>query len=306
MRDQLLQVEDVLRKVFACDFEGLREKMLSRMWYWLDYQLICYSNQTRGCPNITHHQAEGYCKKANQVVTKLIRIEDLSSIAELMRQGHKVVHVLRDPRGTMRSRGYLHGLLRHNDFSWTAFNEMQQYCKNSVADFDFISKAFQTSDPLAESYLFLRYEDLALSPLWGLRTIYDFMGFSPDDNVQQWAADQHRKLQSNTTVHEVFKDIQSLQRHVYGTDRGDPRSVVDEWRRQMPFDAVEVIQLACKDFMERVGYLPFPSVESMKNNSQPTFIPIDKTPLYHEILNRIYRWYDCYTQKRVVTMPSLS
>ena len=288
---RLFDSADTLRNTLNCNISQLMKTTTSLdQKKWIQYQLICILRQMPDCvKGYTNSipEAERLCREAKYRVTKTIRVDQLETLETLIREGYKVVHVLRDPRGTMNSRKHIQENkgLRDDKMRDIMYSEAREYCSDAVMDLAYASEKFKNGDKhFIDSYLFMRYEDLAMKPLESLERIYNFLGIAPDKHVREWAETQERLVHQNKTE-ETQKAAMSekVPYNPYQTTRSNPAAVTEKWRFKngLDFGSVAVIQLACSSFLEIAGYLPLPDRTSMADTqTYPSLTNFNREALF--------------------------
>ena len=245
-------------------------------------QPICKA--TEGCNKASHTLIEDQCKSfAMRMGMKTIRA-DLSMLQSLVEKDNvnlKIIHLVRDPRGTANSRKNYYidhikaerkknkqperttqftlktlGLLDVNPQFHV--NTIPKYCKWIK---DTIPVAKSKPDWLQSRYMLVRYEDLALDPVKVSQDIYNFVGLTMPKNVRQWVV--------NSTSESNNRNNGST----FGTQKNS-KEVMQSWRHSLPYEEVRQVQDLCGDAMKLVGYRQVLRREDLTNYDFDTIVPI--------------------------------
>ena len=227
---------------------------------------FCTIDKPRLCDDFSVSRMESLCRKSAIRAAKVIRLHSLHRLNDFVRQGTRVLIVLRDPRGMMASRVRTAAFrfpewkpnLVHNDAGW--------YCYSMLRDVDFIDSLTREQQ---SSYLVVRYEDLATQPMRALKKMYRFLGIKPDLSVTNWALNLAKY---NPAANETDN----------GTLRKNVSASTQLWRAQLNNTLVQEVQTACNTFMNRFGYLLVNSTEELSDYSK-------------SLLAQGYLWHKCHT-----------
>lgn len=202
-----------------------------------------------------HAVRERICNNFTYVVAKVIRIHDLNNIRPLVEATDielKVIHLVRDPRPTERSRNRTRpnfNLIRRK-----GTDEMDEIdlCDTLERNLQF----WRNTPPwLKGKYKFVRFEDVASSPQKMAGELYDFVGLTMVAKVEEWIKKHTELKQSNS--------------YAYGTVRNSAE-VLESWRRDMDWGLIKKIQNICSKPMEALGYVLFPDVASLHDTHNPS------------------------------------
>lgn len=147
----------------------------------------------------------------------------------------KFIHIVRDPRAVVAS--YTNAKFYQYTDGTNPYRAIQKWVR--VMD-----KHFEAEKKLGPSrYTLLRYEDLAANPTGELQRLCAFLGVPFEEGMldfQNRAVTGHVQDQTNR---------EGIRREVH-TDS------VDKWRKNMPTQAISVVDAMCWDQMQKVGYKP--------------------------------------------------
>ncbi|XP_076813951.1 carbohydrate sulfotransferase 1-like [Clavelina lepadiformis] len=219
------------------------------------------------CGMVNLNLVANTCRRKKMVAIKVIRLCDiykLKNITEIPYMDLKVVHLIRDPRGIASSRLTLHPKLNLAD-------AMKFTCSRQAANLDI---SFHEK-PEWLQYKMFRYEDVALKPYHAAKSLYDFLGLKFHDSVKTWIVENtqqpipeefgtsYKYGMTETDKHRVRYDP-------WGHKRNST-SIVDKWKRTVPYPLVKRIEAVCSKVMNMVGYLPVGTIEEYKQTFSKHF-----------------------------------
>lgn len=235
---------------------------------------------TDGCSHASHHLVEERCKAfGGRIGMKTIRA-DLNMLKSLVEKDHinlKIIHLVRDPRGTANSRRSYYGNKVHlskskqipvislknlgllEEHSRYHINTIVKYCK-WVRDNIPLAKSRPTW--LEDRYMLVRYEDLALNPVKASQEIYDFVGLTMPPNIQEW-------VRNNTNEN-------NNQNKTFGMQKNS-KEVMQSWRHSLPYEEVLQVQKICGTAMAIGGYRQIKS-------------PSDQTDMSFDTMETLFGW----------------
>ena len=253
-------IKGVLDAVLDCRFNTYTNPGLAEVYKpWYRYQMFCVlPDQTPGCSarhRITIRAAEEHCHNTPHKAVKLIRVHSLAFLADYMKAGAKVVHLLRDPRGVIHSRQKI------KTVSGNLSAQARIYCDEAIRDLNYVREQFKSkNEHFMRNYYLMRYEDAAAAPLRTMKSLYAFLGIPVDERLHKWVEEQDKKLENEAKGKEGNK---GLLRYVYGTQRQNPAFTAEAWRLTMPWTKVEEIQRVCEGFLKGYGYTSFHNQSSL-------------------------------------------
>ncbi|XP_041372030.1 carbohydrate sulfotransferase 1-like isoform X3 [Gigantopelta aegis] len=188
------------------------------------------------------------CAAAKVTVLKTIRMPMLEVSALLQKYPQlKVVHLVRDPRGTLLSQ------TRVGNFKWSMLHEVApELCRKISLD---LRISQNISDQFGSRIFTLRYEDLAENPVIVSRMLYDFVGLEFTDTIKDY----------------IVNITQSGRRDgcAICTWRINSTATAYKWRRKLSYDRVAIIDNGCAGVYKQMGYLPIPKEKLLRNMSFP-------------------------------------
>ncbi|XP_059177487.1 carbohydrate sulfotransferase 4-like [Physella acuta] len=180
------------------------------------------------------------CRQTNYLVVKVIRLtmQELGQLMDLD-PDFKVLYLVRDPRGTVRSQNQL------GEFDWTILNNYtKSFCERVRSDIH-VSKTVFHKFP--HRVMQVRYEDIIENPIARTQQLYGFINleFTPPVKEYIW----------NITFAGNQDDCNIC------TTRKNATETAYAWRKVLSFDEVNLIQSHCSDVMKHFGYRPFDQKE---------------------------------------------
>ena len=143
---------------------------------------------------------ENRCKLNEYAGAKIISLSPLSSLFDLMKQGVKVIHLVRDPRSAWLSRPKI--TATRIDKEWDDYVKFVQGqlvenpgvldngCGDLAQDLPLLKEIHNSLDSgnghLLDNYKLVRYEDVALDPSAWVKSMYKFLKTPIHKNVLKW------------------------------------------------------------------------------------------------------------------------
>jgi hypothetical protein len=147
----------------------------------------------------------------------------------------KFIHIVRDPRAVVAS--YTHAKFYQYTDGTNPYRAIQKWTR--VMD-----KHFEAEQKLGPSrYTLLRYEDLAAQPTAELQRLCSFLDVPFEEQMldfQNRAEAGHIQDQTN---------LEGIRREVHTES-------VEKWRKNLPSEAIAVVDAMCWDQMKKLGYKP--------------------------------------------------
>ncbi|XP_041453983.1 carbohydrate sulfotransferase 1-like [Lytechinus variegatus] len=201
------------------------------------------SSTVKKCNPLDPKAMASLCNLHPHKVVKLIRLYSVESLTPLLKDKSinlKIIHLLRDPRGTLSSRSKEnHTSTKELSLGNTLTHDATYICRRMKRNFNFVQK---NPELLRDRYLRIRYEDIATDPEGWTRDLYKFAGIGDvPGNVYDW-------IQQNT--HESTSEDA---RDIYSTHRNSSANA-QAWRHHVTFPVVSEIQNHCGGVMEEAGY----------------------------------------------------
>ena len=260
-RDQVKDVTDVVSALMSCRFADnpTAMKFLShtaKKWapglFKNPFQSPPICNQTdilkRTCrrPETVPKRVEEACSRYyKHSVTKLaiVRVPErkLSNIFPQIIYDNpdteiKVLHVVRDPRGTMNSRinlGWLKDVGAAKNFAaWP-----RSACEGVTQNVKF---GASLEGSLKNHYMLVKYKDIASSPVLTAMKIYKFAGFQMQESLIRWII-QATNPSKETLENEANKAFSSFR---------NSTANVEKWRQESPIERTRIIEEECSELLD--------------------------------------------------------
>ncbi|XP_022239932.1 carbohydrate sulfotransferase 1-like isoform X2 [Limulus polyphemus] len=191
------------------------------------------------------HFITSFCQRYLIKVVKAIRFS-LNQVEEILEKNKdlnlKIIHMIRDPRGIMKSR-----LMEKAVIVWcqkSLCSDSRSLCTQITDD---LTYACEIKAKFPGKYKLLRYEDLAQKPLETARDIFQFLGEkSLPEEVTKFLASHTKVTKFPVTKEKLLWE--------YTTFRNSSATAVS-WVKELPFDSILKIQSNCKDVFNRMSYI---------------------------------------------------
>ena len=240
---------------------------------WLSKDVFCHlSPPTGGCTS-----AQKRCKHSDIRVVKLIALPKLSLTESLLRRGVRVVHTVRDPRGTIDS---LHGIGECKGME-RMVNCSRDYCQRILSDLDFIHRLRDIyGDQILQLYLLVRYEDFAIEAVHNMEKLYQFLGVKPDNHTLKWA----RRNTAKSIVSGAGSHKRSTSQ-AYTTYRSNPAATSQAWRTRINWETVKFIQQndACRKVLDLLHYRIYNDNTALLNINNTSSTEFDMSNIFEAI-----------------------
>ncbi|XP_044516421.1 carbohydrate sulfotransferase 4-like [Gracilinanus agilis] len=288
-----MAVRDLIRSVFLCDmtvFDAYMDqgpKTLSKLFQWGTSRALCSPPSCHLfereaiispddckllCAKEPFNIVEETCKSYSHVVIKEVRFFNLEALYPLLRDPSlnlHIIHLIRDPRATFRSRqrtglelardshvvmGRLWDKLKKEN---RPYHLMKIICQSQN---EIYKAAKLLPDSLRKRYLLIRYEDLVHDPLTQTSKLYGFAGLPFLPYLQTW-------------VHNITQG-KGMGGHAFKTNSRNAQIVSQAWRWSLRYNEVVQLQNICRDIMNQMGYLPVLSEQDQRNLSLNLLSPL--------------------------------
>ncbi|XP_077993975.1 carbohydrate sulfotransferase 1-like [Glandiceps talaboti] len=193
-----------------------------------------------------------YCKSKKNVVTKVLRLYDIFLAAPLLRKHDvKVIHLIRDPRGMIKSRELFRKTTKNSSIPGEL--HMNQNMKNEVKDYcRWIDTNYLVSrnapDWFRKNYMLIRYEDIVERPLIFVTKLYEFVGLPIDDTMD------------------------GITENILGKKPGNSQA----WRKGFTFENVKEIEELCATrIWYMFGYKLVGSPKMLRDNSTSLVVDME-------------------------------
>ncbi|KAJ8020525.1 Carbohydrate sulfotransferase 6 [Holothuria leucospilota] len=209
---------------------------------------------------------ERTCKEHKTIVTKLIRIHDIGNLKPFLASTDlewRIIHLVRDPRPTERSRQKTRPNMDLIRRKGTDKNDEVDLCQTLQRNLKYW---MDTPTWLKGRYKMVRYEDIAASPLEKAKELLEFAGLDLADEVVKW-------IKENT----IGRKKDETRGAQFSTSR-NAAWVLEAWRHDMDWPFVQKIQKVCSDPMKSLGYALMPDIHSLRDQHIPSTLPLTKPP----------------------------
>ena len=202
----------------------------------------CYSEHfrtTKAVPasiNACISKLKTECEQSPIRIIKTIRLP-LKLISHLMEEipGLKIVHLVRDPRATLRSQMSNGKCSRVTDGG--RYNCTNNYCtrlENDKTDAEILSRRHEGRITT------VLYEDIAAKPIETSKKLYDFIGTTFTRNAEEY----------------VFNITSAGKDNMCPTCtmRANSSVYIDKWKSKMSTKFLQIIQDRCKNILQHYNY----------------------------------------------------
>nr|XP_054757403.1 carbohydrate sulfotransferase 3-like [Lytechinus pictus] len=250
----------VMRDFAKCDFSDEFIGVVNLTNHWGGKMLnraIC-KRTGNGCKIPNAEWLSNVCKSfEGHLAAKLIR-GDFDTIKPLIVDDHvnvKVIHLVRDPRGSAASRiNYLFNIAKngkaHPKYSKVGRLEPLQLFNFDIMHSDSIigmcrwlrettNTSAKTSDWLIDRYYLLKYEDFANDPIRVTEDLYNFAGLQLPHSVKKWVS-QNTQAKSSAQGTFAMKKNSNL--------------TATHWMHDLGYIEIQQIEAECSDVMKILGY----------------------------------------------------
>lgn len=185
------------------------------------------------------------CRKSNRMI-KTIRM-NMDVAENLLKEFPqlKLIHLVRDPRGTYQSRK--RGQFLRNQKNLEAITKSN--CDTLLHN---LQTGFKLNKLYPNRIKTVLYEDLAERPLEAARDLYKFLGLTEPVNFEQWVQNHTKAGYSNG---------------YYDTVRRDSKSTAYSWRRYINLKVVQSFDKNCIDTYKILGLNTFNSYSDLHNKN---------------------------------------
>lgn len=150
----------------------------------------------------------------------------------------KLLHVVRDPRGTLNSRIKLGWI---NDYEAPRFFlQARGTCEGVTQN---VKYAASLEGSLKQHYKMVRYKDVALSPVKTAQEIYKFAGFEMPESLIPWI------VQATNPSKELLEEESKNQ---FSSVRNATANV-EKWRKEAPIERTSIIERECSELFDLLG-----------------------------------------------------
>ena len=207
-----------LRKLLECEFIDYVESSLSISvegyeLYFGFWKCRIFSDNIQSCQKTMLSDLERKCRQYTNVGAKLISLSSLRTLFNLIEDGVRVIHLVRDPRSTWLSRAkiaakredmtlneYLYGI-QHNLITIPSYLDPSTQCNSHEKDLRLLRDRTSHSDDnsaILKNYKLIRYEDIALNPMDSTLSLYKFLRIPFHSDVGNWITNNTQGSQKSS------------------------------------------------------------------------------------------------------------
>ena len=175
------------------------------------------------------------CDKAPIRILKTIRLP-LKFISHLILEipGLKVVHLVRDPRATLRSQMSFGMCLKQKGGRYNCTNRFCTRLENDKDEMEILSRRFKNRVTT------VLYEELAAKPIETAKKLYDFIGTAFTRNTEEYVF--NITMAGNNVTCPMC------------TMRANSSVYIDKWKSKMSPEFLQIIHERCKDILQYYYY----------------------------------------------------
>ena len=251
--------ETHLRNVLHCNPKSLiddvrsfpnsssRVKSFAHRVFCQPYQVKKYklkgTNKTISCDFNIPDLLKKRCESKAAVVTKLVTLKNFTSLVPLLKEGIKVVHLVRDPRGqilSIKKMGY-----KIDIYSKMSIVEIATHiCTVLKQGIQQSSELLKLDPKVRANYRRVRIEDVMVNPIKYSQKLYEFVGLKETRDTISWLKFSTQFLKGPQV--DAYKKVWS-------------------WRTRVPYDYVFIAEALCGDVLKTLGYHKAESLENLQN-----------------------------------------
>ncbi|XP_071528908.1 carbohydrate sulfotransferase 1-like [Panulirus ornatus] len=199
-------------------------------------------------------KARRICERQGLRIVKTIRVrlEWMTELIEDEDLSLKVIHLVRDPRGSLLSQSTGHWPL-----------DMEEKCQNVMQDLRHREKM---EKDFPDRFLFIRYEDLCRDP-WG-KTVEIMRFLNTDATLEEPPANATRQADLPHCVASFLQSHNQFGFRFYSTYR-NTLTVYQKWRERISQDFLKETEEQCGHVITALGYNLFGSVAAVRDMDIP-------------------------------------
>lgn len=199
------------------------------------------------------------CRSAKAVVLKTIRYTVENAMALMANDSQvKVIHLIRDPRGTIRSR------IGPGKILWERLaNFSRNYCRGVAKD---LAMGDIVRGQFPGRLVRVRYEDIALQPVRFAKKLLAFAGLSLSPRQKEYLEEM-----TSAVEHKTCKNCVKVL-------KTNSTAAAFSWRGAFDFYHTSAIDAGCGDVYEKAGYLPLDVEKDLVDLSVPSMLGTGSVP----------------------------
>ncbi|XP_060069983.1 carbohydrate sulfotransferase 1-like [Ylistrum balloti] len=250
-------IDDIVR-YYQCDLDSFIRPFL---WSSSGKSVVSYKSCIKTSAKFKTFERICQAKCTNSAKSlKTIRLS-MDIVEKLMERltNLKVIHLLRDPRGMIRSRqkgGFVNKSMNLTTVAGSVCHRFEQ-------DIEIATELRRKYPGRLKTYL---YEQIAEHPKLASESLFKFLGLTAPSNFYEW-------LHNHTAAGNTSS--------FYGTSRPNSTVTANAWRRTLPYSDVIKIDKECLNYYKYTGIL---SAESEKMLKDLNFPLRSLSPLFGDFL----------------------
>ncbi|XP_070202507.1 carbohydrate sulfotransferase 6-like [Littorina saxatilis] len=256
--------DNVIKGYFNCSFRAMYPKVLTDNFQFLGRKTLRFKNCVLTHPGILGPLRclpllQRLCFKSNVTVIKSLRYS-LEEAFALMRKDPKVkvIHLLRDPRGTLISQ------LKLSQFAGSSLlAHCQTFCRNVEQN---LTLSEEAREQFPGRVLRVRYEDIALDPFRYAKILLGFAGLKMAPKQEKHLLQITRS--SSGTQCENCINVRTT----------NSSAEAFAWRKVCELNTTEKIDEYCSNVYRLAGYLPLAIESQLRDLTQPSMLPAGFVP----------------------------
>lgn len=256
--------DNVIKGYFNCSFRAMYPKVLTDNFQFLGRKTLRFKNCVLTHPGILGPLRclpllQRLCFKSNVTVIKSLRYS-LEEAFALMRKDPKVkvIHLLRDPRGTLISQ------LKLSQYAGSSLlAHCQTFCRNVEQN---LTLSEEAREQFPGRVLRVRYEDIALDPFRYAKILLGFAGLKMAPKQEKHLLQITRS--SSGTQCENCINVRTT----------NSSAEAFAWRKVCELNTTEKIDEYCSNVYRLAGYLPLAIESQLRDLTQPSMLPAGFVP----------------------------
>ncbi|XP_045118821.1 carbohydrate sulfotransferase 1-like [Portunus trituberculatus] len=271
-------ISEELVRYFRCD---IRQKLL-HVGGRVDISIIHPFTKYKRAHQVRLQDVIDHCLQEPLIIVKVIRLR-LQWVRELMNRKEmdnvKVIHLVRDPRGSLTSMAKLEWKTTEVDECAKIYKDLQE--REAMASL------------FPNRYTFVKYEDLCRDPYGEARRLVQFISDEgqkgSNGGNKTWLHNKARiddKDEARLLDPALYQDLpQGIlkylnehlhvnKEHRFGpfTVERETASMYQRWRWTISFEQLTKVQDACVDVIRTLGHRFFSTFADVRNSSIPLFV----------------------------------
>lgn len=219
----------------------------------------------RMCTPLKPQTTSAICKLHQHTVVKSIQLSEVQKLSYLMDKDNsdyslKVVHLVRDPRAIVYTHFLTNQSMAMSSSAENSTKHLKEYsqrlCRNMLSN---IKYAITAPSWMQGKYTLLRYEDLGTNPHQIAELVHKFVGVPMVPQVRVWL---DKVAYSSTDVNGHHESPSYNNQPMSSSSSGMVEEMVTKnltdsvhnWRLQLHYQAVRIVETECYEVMNLLGY----------------------------------------------------